>query len=425
MLGLLFCHLFAPNPLLSSIFQVSTDAGGDTLIPLSLQGKDNPILQQLLPTLLNPAVLGDLSAITGLHNMLGIGTGSILLPPVQTSALGMPLLQGPDGAINLLNNIQLNLAPPSEGEKPVSLQETQSPALQEDIPDSQIAPEVVPSPVPSPAPPPAQDPTPPPQRVSEGRSVIDPYTSFMDTIYTSFLQVSAKEQEDRAHLGPSDPTSPFCALPPVSFPVEHHTPPTPVATLPQASAPVSLSPRRACSLRNPDLSRLSLEAAAHSPAQGTPKPTEDGSTPPLQRKPVMVEGHTHPEPPLPPIYLEEAKTDCTGPAAAVCPYVEAGVDRQGHLSHAGYLSPRDGCSGRPGEGTAGTLLHTEQGRDQVGAAGGARRGRKRKQTLQNVLEDFRDMDATALEETKATTALLKPERSVRGRRRRGARSQRQ
>ncbi|XP_044066370.1 proline-rich protein 36 [Siniperca chuatsi] len=400
--------------------QVPTDTGVDTLIPLSLQGKDNPILQQLLPTLLNSAVLGDLSGITGLHNMVGIGAGSILLPPVQTSALGMPLLQGPDGAINLLNNIQLNLAPPSEGEKPVSLQETQSPAPQEDIPATQIAPEMVPSPVPAPAP--AQEPTPPPQRVSEGRSVIDPYTSFMDTIYTSFLQVSAKEQEDRAHLGPSDPTSPFCALPPVSFPVEHHTP---VPTLPQASAPVSLSPRRACSLRNPDLSRLSLEAAAHSPAQGTPKPIEDGSTSPLQRKPVMVEGHTHPEPPLPPIYLEEAKTDCTGPAAAVCPYVEAGVDRQGHLSHAGYLSPRDGCSGRSNEETAGTLLHTEQGRDQTGAAGGVRRGRKRKQTLQNVLEDFRDLDATALEETKATTALLKPERSVRGRRRRGARSQRQ
>ncbi|XP_070695310.1 methyl-CpG-binding domain protein 5 [Pempheris klunzingeri] len=403
--------------------QVSTDAGVDTLIPLSLQGKDNPILQQLLPTLLNHAVLGDLSGIAGLHSMLGIGAGSILLPPVQTSALGMPLLHGPDGAINLLNNIQLNLAPHSEGEKPVSLQETQSPAPQEDIPASQTAPEVVPSPAPALAP--AQEPTPPPQRVSEGRSVIDPYTSFMDTIYTSFLQVSAKEQEDRAHLGPSDPTSPFCALPPVSFPVEHHTPSTSVPTLPQASAPVSLSPRRACSLRNPDLSRLSLEAAAHSPAQGTPKPTEDGSTSPLQRKPVMVEGHTHPEPPLPPIYLEEAKTDCTGPAAAVCPYVEAGVDRQGHLPHVGYLSPRDGCSGRPNEETAGTLLHTEQGRDQAGAAGVARRGRKRKQTLQNVLEDFRDMDATALEESKATTALLKPERSVRGRRRRGARSQRQ
>ncbi|XP_034551525.1 proline-rich protein 36 [Notolabrus celidotus] len=396
--------------------QVSSEAGVDTLIPLSLQGKDNPILQHLLPTLLNPAVLGDLSAITSLHNMLGIGAGSILLP--QTSALGMPLLQGPDGAISLLNNIQLNLAPPTEGEKPVSLQESHSPAPQEDIPAIQIATEEVPSPVPAPVP--AQEPTQAPQR---GRSVIDPYTSFMDTIYTSFLQVNAKEQEDRAHLGPSDPTSPFCALPPVSFPVEHHTRSNP-APLPQASAPVSLSPRRACSLRNPDLSRLCMEAAAHSPAQGTPKP-EDGSTPPLQRKPDMVEGHTHPEPPLPSIYLEEAKTDCTGPAAAVYPYVEAGVDRQGHFPHAGYLSPLDGCSGRPKEESAGTFLHTEQGRDQAGAAGGVRRGRKRKQTLQNVLEDFRDMDATALEETKATSALLKPERSVRGRRRRGARSQRQ
>uniref|UniRef100_UPI0037E7694D methyl-CpG-binding domain protein 5 isoform X2 n=1 Tax=Semicossyphus pulcher TaxID=241346 RepID=UPI0037E7694D len=405
--------------------QVSTDAGVDTLIPLSLQGKDNPILQHLLPTLLNPAVLGDLSAITSLHNMLGIGAGSILLPPVQTSALGMPLLQGPDGAINLLNNIQLNLGPHSEGEKQVALQESQSPAPQEDIPAIQIAPEVVPSPAPTPAPGPAEEPTLTPHRVSEGRSVIDPYTSFMDTIYTSFLQVNAKEQEDGAHLGPSDPTSPFCALPPVSFPVEHHTRPNSAQTLPQASAPVSLSPRRACSLRNPDLSRLSLEAPAHSPAQGTPKPTEDGSTPPLQRKPVMVEGHTHPEPPLPPIYFEEAKTDCTGPATAVCPYVEAGVNRQGHFPHAGYLSPGDGCSVRPKEETDGTFLHTEQGRDQAGAASGARRGRKRKQTLQNVLEDFRDMDATALEETKATSALLKPERSVRGRRRRGARSQRQ
>uniref|UniRef100_A0A3Q0TCZ0 Methyl-CpG binding domain protein 5 n=1 Tax=Amphilophus citrinellus TaxID=61819 RepID=A0A3Q0TCZ0_AMPCI len=295
-------------------------------------------------------ILVSLGNIISLHNMVGIGAGSILLPPVQASALGMPLLQGPDGAINLLNNIQLNLAPASEGEKPVPLQETQSPTPEEDIPVSQIAPEVAPSPVPALAPAPTQESTPPSQRGSEGRSVIDPYTSFMDTIYTSFLQVSAKEQEDGAHLGPSDPTSPFCA-----------------------SAPVSLSPRRACSLRNPDLSRLSLEAAAHSPAQGTPKPTEDGSVSPLQRKPVMVEGHTHPEPPLPPIYLEEAKTDCTGPAAAVCPYVDAGVDRQGHLPQVGYLSPGDG---RPTEEKAGTLLHSEQGM----VTGGARRGRKRKQT---------------------------------------------
>lgn len=242
------------------------------------------------------------------------------------------------------------------------MQETQSPTPQEDVSASQMAPEVIPSPLPAPPAALPQQLGSPAQRGSEGRPVIDPYTSFMDTIYTSFLQVSAKEQEDGAHLGPSDPTSPFCALPPVSFPMEHHTPSTPGSALPQASAPVSLSPRRACSLRNPDLSRLSLEAAAHSPAQGTPKPTEDGSTSPLQRKPVIVEGHTHLEPPLPPIYLEETKTDCTAPAAAVCPFVETRDNRQGHLPHSGYLSPRDGCSGRPSEETSGTLLHTEEGR---------------------------------------------------------------
>ncbi|XP_077371247.1 uncharacterized protein mbd6 isoform X2 [Festucalex cinctus] len=376
--------------------QELSDAGVDTLIPLSLQGKENPILQQLLPTLLNPAVLGDISGIAGLHNMVGIGAGSILLPSVQTSSLSMPLLQGPDGTINLLNNIQLNLAPSSEGEKSDSLQETQSPAPHSDIPASQISPEEVARLDPTPA----QEPSRPPQRGSDSRPVIDPYTSFMDTIYTSFLQINAREQEDGVHSGPSDPTSPFCALPPVTFPMEHHNLSTPAPTLHQASAPLSLSPRRACSLRNPDLSRLHLEAAAHSPAQGTPKPTEDVATSPLQRKTVMVEGHTHPEPPLPSIYLEEAKTDCTG--------VE-----------------RVGGSGRPCEDTPGTLLHSDQGRS--GTLSGARRGRKRKQTLQNVLEDFRDMDATtALEETKdTTTALLKPDTSVRGRRRRGARSQRQ
>ncbi|XP_015233269.1 PREDICTED: mucin-5AC-like [Cyprinodon variegatus] len=402
--------------------QVPTDTAVDTLIPVSLQGKDNALLQQLLPTLLNPSMLGDVPAIAGLQNMVGIGAGSIFLSPVQASALG--LLQSPDGGINLLNNIQLNLAPPSDGEKPGSLQETQRSTAQEDLPGSEITPEVVPCSVSALAPPSAQEPTPPAHRVSESRSVIDPYTSFMDTIYTSFLQVSAKEQEDGAQLGPSDPTSPFCALPPVSFPLEHHSSSTNVPTLPQASAPVSLSPRRACSLRNPDLSRLSLEATAHSPAQGTPKPTEDGPTSPLQRKPV-IEGPTHLDPPLPPNYLEETKTDCTGAAVAVSPFVETGVDKQGQPHHVGYLSPRDGCSERPNEETADPLLLTGQGMGQAGAAGGARRGRKRKQTLQNVLEDFRDMDATALEETKATAELLKPDRSVRGRRRRGTRSQRQ
>lgn len=51
--------------------------------------------------------LGDVSGITGLPNMVGMEAGSILLSPVQASALGMSLLQGPDGAINLLNSIQV------------------------------------------------------------------------------------------------------------------------------------------------------------------------------------------------------------------------------------------------------------------------------------------------------------------------------
>lgn len=380
-----------PNPQIGPAQQTQqtppqTQADGvDTLIPLPLQSKDNPILQQLLPALLNPTVLGDLSNITGLQNLVGLGASSILLPPVQASALGMPLLQGPDGTINLLNNLQLSIATSPEEEKAVST-ETESPAPQEDIPANQTAPE-------------GQTPEVPPHTVPHkaagAKPVIDPYTSFMDTIYTSFLQVSAREQEEGTR------SSPFCALPPVSFPFETLSPPTP--PLPQASAPVSLSPRRACSLRNPDLSRLSLEAAAHSPAQGTPKPTEDG-----HRKTV------------PPIYLEEAQTDCTRPAA-VCPYTDT-RERKRLLPPVGYLRPGDTCS----EDVPGTMLLDQHASDAVGGLGEARRGRKRKQLLQNVLEDFRDLDAaSALDESKATVTLLKSDRSVRGRRRRGTRSQRQ
>lgn len=51
--------------------------------------------------------IGDVSGVTGLPNMLGMEAGSILLSPVQASALGMSLLQGSDGAINLLNSIQV------------------------------------------------------------------------------------------------------------------------------------------------------------------------------------------------------------------------------------------------------------------------------------------------------------------------------
>ncbi|XP_056452317.1 proline-rich protein 36 [Gadus chalcogrammus] len=440
----LFLLVILPSPRSSSP-QVTSDPAGDTLIPLPLQGKDNHLLQQLLPSLLNPAVLGDLSGLAGFHNMVGLGNGALLLPPVQASALGMPLLQGPDGAINLLNNIQLNIAPPTEEDKPMSLGGTQSPAPHEEMPANQLAPLAVPSPTRSPAPDlPACPPAPPQQRGGPeggsargvgagggGGGLIDPYTSFMDTIYTSFLQVSAKEQEEGAHSGPADPTSPFCALPPVSFPsalvedASAHPPPPP---LPQAGAPASLSPRRACSLRHPDLSRLSLEAAAaaHSPAQGAPKPSEAGaSSPTSQRKTGarVAEGQTRHEPPLPPIYLEEAKTDSR-------PYGHPGPERQCGVTlgqAGGYLGPRDGAGGRPKEegGVGAMLLHTDQGRDQVAPTVGARRGRKRKQTLQNVLEDFRDMEAPGLEETRPTAVLLKPERSVRGRRRRGARSQRQ
>ncbi|XP_010896013.2 methyl-CpG-binding domain protein 6 isoform X2 [Esox lucius] len=369
----------------SQVSASDPDGGVDTLIPLSVQGKYNPVLHQLLPTLLNPGLLGDLSAMTSLHSLLGLGAGPLLLPPVQASALGMALLQDPDGAINLLNNLQLNMAPPTEGEKSVSLQETDSSAPQEDIPANRHTPEAGLAPSPAPA-----------SQRGEGSvgSILDPYASFMDTIYTSFLQVSAKEQE-AAQSG----ADALCALPP-SYPEE---PPAPSTPLPQASAPLSLSPRRACSLRNSDLSRLSMEAA-HSPAQGTPKPSDDGSATPPQIKPGVPEARTNP--PQPPVYLEEAKTDS---------YSQAVSDRQGEGPQAGeYPSPRDEAVG---------LQQTEQ--NQTAQTGGARRGRKRKQTLQNVLEDFRDLDASVLEEPNPTVVLLKPERSVRGRRRRGARSQRQ
>ncbi|KAL1021423.1 hypothetical protein UPYG_G00013090 [Umbra pygmaea] len=383
-------HLPQTQQPTSQVSASDHEAGVDTLIPLSVQGKDTSVLQQLLPTLLNPGVLGDLSALTSLHSLLGLGPSPLLLPPVQASTLGMALLQDPDGAINL----QLNMAPPSEGEKPVSLQETDSSTQQQDIPSNRLTPEAVPAPSPCLAPSPVS------QR-GEG-SILDPYASFMDTIYTSFLQVSAKEHET-AQSG----ADALCALPP-SYPGE---PRASSAPLPQASAPLSLSPRRACSLRNADLSRLNMEAA-HSPAQGTPKPSEDCFATPMQIKPGVPEIRINPS--LRTIYLEEAKTDS---------YSQAVSDRQGERPQAGgYLSPRDGCSQHMDD-TVG--LQNEQVRNQTSQTLGARRGRKRKQTLQDVLEDFRDLDAPTLEEPKPTVVLLKPDRPVRGRRRRGARSQRQ
>lgn len=74
-----------------------------------------------------------------------------------------------------------------------------------------------------------------------------------------------------------------------------------------------------------------------------------------------MEGHVHLEPPLAPIFLEEAKTDCTASTGAVCPFVEGESDQQGHLPHTGYLSPRDGGSERLGQDTTETVLDSGQG----------------------------------------------------------------
>ena len=55
----------------SSSPQVTSDPAGDTLIPLPLQGKDNHLLQQLLPSLLNPAVLGGSLPAGHVHRVQG------------------------------------------------------------------------------------------------------------------------------------------------------------------------------------------------------------------------------------------------------------------------------------------------------------------------------------------------------------------
>ena len=109
----------------------------------------------------------------------------------------------------------------------------------------------------------------------------------MDTIYTSFLQVSGRGSEGGTDSAPLS----YPELPPL---------------LQQPSAPPSLSPRRACSVHNPDLSRISMETA-QSPARGTPKLTEDPSTPPPS-KPAGADACPA-DAPLHLTFMEEAKTD--------------------------------------------------------------------------------------------------------------------
>ena len=94
------------------------------------------------------------------------------------------------------------MAPPSEPEKPIPMQGTVSPAPQEGIQAHHMAPEAAPCSTHVPAPHPQRGEGP-----GHGGGVLNPYASFMDTIYTSFLQVSAKEQEEAQ--APA-----LCALPP-------------------------------------------------------------------------------------------------------------------------------------------------------------------------------------------------------------------
>lgn len=221
------------------------------------------------------------------------------------------------------------MGPTLMGEKPLAVHET-TPA-QEELPTSQLCQDSLLNP---------GHLQPPTQQREEPAGaepgLIDPYGSFMDTIYTSFLQVSGRGSE-----GGSDST-------PLSYP---------------ELAP-SLSPRRACSVHNPDLSRLSMEAA-QSPARGTPKLSEDPpTTPPCK----PAESHP-PDAPLHLTFMEEAKTDGS---AKLCVYSNGIVsgarrDEDGEEERRqapGYLSPRERVSIDPVDDTMGNV-DTEQGRVSI------------------------------------------------------------
>ncbi|KAL4655778.1 methyl-CpG-binding domain protein 6-like isoform X1 [Arapaima gigas] len=382
----------------SSLVPGSTSDVAETLSPLSGQSKNSSLLPQLLPPLLAPGVLGDMSALG--NNLLG--GGPLLLPPLQAPALGMPLLQGTASGLTplacLLNNLQLNMGPGlgMGGEKQVSVQDTVSPSPQEDIPASQLGPE------PAPSPGHALDPS--QQREGAAGGLLDPYSSFMDTIYTSFLQVSGKCPEGVSCQAEGDNQSP------PSYSGD------PLALPPQPSSPPSLSPRRACSVRNPDLSRLSMEVA-QSPARGTPKLSEDETSSPPPSKQGAAEGHS--DPPLPPAFLEEAKTDCS----SICPYSNglpsgpvAEAEVEGQPPSQGYRSPREGVNGTGQDGLG--QEDAVQGKGPTGRTTGARRGRKRKQPLQRMPGGPGDLQSGATEEQGDTMVQPKVERAVKGKRRR-------
>ncbi|XP_058258386.1 methyl-CpG-binding domain protein 6 [Hemibagrus wyckioides] len=349
--------------------------GQETCDSLTEQEKTNSQTPQFLPTILPQGVLSDLAALGNINSLHGLlAAGPLLLS--QAPSLGMPLPQN-QAALNPLTCLQLSMGPTLMGEKPLAVHET-TPA-QEELPASQLCQDSLLNP---------GHLQPPTQQREEPAGaepgLIDPYGSFMDTIYTSFLQVSGRGSE-----GGSDST-------PLSYP---------------ELAP-SLSPRRACSVHNPDLSRLSMEAA-QSPARGTPKLSEDPpTTPPC--KPAV----SHPpDAPLHLTFMEEAKTDGS---AKLCVYSNGIVsgarrDEDGEEERRqapGYLSPRERVSIDPVDDTMGNV-DTEQGR-ALEIRTGARRGRKRKQTLQRGPEFHGDIERI-IEEPAATIALQRP---ARGKRRR-------
>ncbi|XP_039545668.1 methyl-CpG-binding domain protein 6 [Pimephales promelas] len=336
----------------SALVSTSVSCGPEVCDPLDEQDKNNTQTPHFLPHLLAPGVLGDLTAlgnINSLHSLLG--AGPLLLPQ------GPPLNQTP---LNPLTCLQLTIM----GEKPASLHHT-SPPSQDELPAAQISQNALLH-------------TAGQQREGSGSGLFDPYGSFMDTIYTSFLQVSERD---------SDST-------PLSYP----------------ELPPALSPRRACSVHNPDLTRLGMDSA-QSPARGTPKLSEEPSTAPPCR-PLGADALSD--------IMEEAKTD----GSTVCysngigsgtggradrdeEEDEADEDKEEGRRTQGCLSPPvDDISSREAEQVRTEDLHA-----------GARRGRKRKQTLQRSPDLPGGIDSI-IEEPAATIPSSRPARSTRGKRRR-------
>uniref|UniRef100_A0A8C1EN27 Methyl-CpG binding domain protein 6 n=1 Tax=Cyprinus carpio carpio TaxID=630221 RepID=A0A8C1EN27_CYPCA len=314
--------------------------GPEVCDPLAEQDKNNTQTPHFLPPLLAPGVLGHLTALGNISSLHGLlGAGPLLLP--QGPSLSVPLTQN-QTALNPLTCLQLTMAPALMGEKPVALHET--PPSQDQLPSASISQDSLLNPIQTPL---------------QQRETFDPYGSFMDTIYTSFLQVNERD----------------------SYP----------------ELPPPLSPRRACSVHNPDLTRLGLDTAqSQSPARGTPKPSEDPSTPPPCDAP-----------------LEEAKTD--GSAAVYSNGIGSGAEGRGGEEEEdgrrpqGYLSP-----GERLREAAEDIRDAEQVRAED-VHTGARRGRKRKQSLQRGAALLGGIDSIIEE---PTIALSRPPRPARGKRRR-------